>query len=379
MAKRRGNHEGSVTKTKSNRWRAQVTLQGKRLSHTTDTQREAQEWIRKIRGQIDQGLSYKGVISTVGEFVESFIENKRDGLKRSTYHQYKSFFQLYIQPGLGDCRFKDLTPERIQAFYNDLRAREIGKRTIQITHTVLRSALDQAVIQGLLHHNPADKTQRPRTARREMDYWDESQVSTFLASIQGKRNEHLYALTIATGLRLGEVTALKWIDVDWTPGQESIKVQRAVVWAGGEFQLDVPKTAYGLRSIEIGADMVRRLRDQLKLVEAMRTIAGGKWEEYGLIFPGPNGRPQTHNVIDWEFTRYNAAAGVDDIRFHDLRHTFVALMLSLGVDIYKISRMLGHANAGFTLSRYGHLIPDRERKAAAYMDTITSAARVSKG
>jgi integrase len=81
MAKRRGNHEGSVSRTKSGRWRAQVTLQGKRLSHTTDTQREAQEWIRKIRGQIDQGLTYSGAIRTVGEFVEGYLDNKRDCLR----------------------------------------------------------------------------------------------------------------------------------------------------------------------------------------------------------------------------------------------------------------------------------------------------------
>jgi integrase len=378
MPKRRGNNEGSVSKTKSGRWRAQVTLQGRRVSHTADTQREAQEWIRTLRGQIDQGLSYKGVISTVGEFVEAFIENKRDGLKLSTYQQYKDFVRLYIQPRLGECRFKDLTPERIQAFYNELRAREIGKRTIQITHTVLRSALDQAVIQGLIHHNPADKTQRPKLKRREMDYWDESQVSQFLASIRGKRNEHLYALTIAAGLRLGEVTALKWGDIDWTPGQESIKIQRAIVWkTGGGFLMDAPKTTYGLRSIEIGADMVRRLRQQLELVEALRAAAGEKWQENSLVFPSRVGTPQTRALIDKEFARYNESAGLPDIRYHDLRHTFVALMLNLGVDIYKISRMLGHATAGFTLTRYGHLIPDRERRAAAYMDTITASAPVS--
>ncbi len=375
MAKRRGNQEGSISKTASGKWRAQISLDGKRPSKTFDTQKEAQAWIKKMRGLIDQGLTYDGTTRTVGEFVDGFIENKRDGLELSTYEQYKDYTRQHIQPALGRCKFKDLTPSRVQSFYNNLREQGTGKRTIQITHTILRSALDQALKEGLLSFNPADRAQLPRTSFKEMEFYDESQVSSLLAAIQGKRNEHLYALVIATGVRLGEVTALKWSDVDWTPGEEAITVQRAIVWKKtGGFLLKAPKTKYSRRSIGIGADMVRRLRAQLQTYEALRAAAGEKWQDHGLVFPAAGGGPQSRSTIDKEFDRYLAEAGLPKIRFHDLRHTFVALMINLDPNIYKISRMLGHASAGFTLTRYGHLLPDKERKAAAYMDTITAPA-----
>jgi len=143
MAKR-GNNEGTITKLPSGSWRAQITLDGKRLGCTFPTRRKCQNWLRKIRNQIDDGMTYASTKITLGEYVQNWLINIKTIVQHSTWLGYESACRLYIIPNLGQVRIRNLRPDQIQNMYNTLLEDGVGRYTIRKVHTVLHSALQHA-------------------------------------------------------------------------------------------------------------------------------------------------------------------------------------------------------------------------------------------
>jgi integrase len=375
MAKRRAPNEGTINQTSYGKWRAQVYLEGKRISKNFDSQRAAKTWIMEKRGQIEQGLSYNAATTTLGQFLAGWLETKKSKLRLHTYEQYRRTIRKYIEPHLGDLRFSDLTPDRIQAFYSRLQAQGVTARPVQVVHSVLHSALEHAARLGLVTRNPADLVMAPGTKKAQLSIWDESQVSQFLVAIKGQRNEILYHLALATGMRRGELLGLQWTDIDWQAG--ILRVERQVIEPeGGSFEFQEPKTNYGQRAIQLGPGLVGRLRQQLNLVGLARAFARDKWKEHNLIFPSTVGTPQNGYNLSKEFHRLCQAAGVPEIRLHDLRHTSASLMLNHGIPLIVVSRILGHSKPSITMDIYGHLLPGIQAGAAELMERLTTPVAV---
>lgn len=361
----------------SGSWRAQVTLQGRRLSHTCKSQQGAREWIRKVAGQIEQGLTYDAERTRVGTWLESWLKNKRAQLRTATIQQYEWVAEKYLLPELGRIRLRELTPARIQAYYDSLLREGRGERTIQCVHIVLYGCLEQAARIGLVARNPAAVCILPKTSRGEMQVWTENQVSEFLIFVSGQRNEILYQTALATGMRRGELLGLKWQDVDWLARTVTVRRQ-AFHPQGGGWVMQEPKTERGRRSVQLGAGMVERLREQMAKVELTRKIARDRWQEHDLIFPSTQGTPQGGTSISHEFQALVTRSGLPRLRFHDLRHTAATIMLSHGIPPVIVAGMLGHS-LGVLMERYAHFIPSMQGEAARLMDEVTSPVKVSRG
>jgi integrase len=367
MSRRRGNHEGSIRKFRD-RWRVEIRIDGGRLSQITDTQQEAREWVRKIQGQVEQGLSYDNERISLGEFLEGWLENKKQQVRPATYQQYSLLSRIYILPRLGRIKLRELSSGQLQAFYDRLSAAKKGARTIRVVHIILHGCLERAKQLGLVYKNPTEYCSLPRQSERDLQVWDEVQVGQFLNFMIGRKNENLYHLALATGMRRGELLGLQWRDIDWVKRQ--ILVRRECYHrVGGGFVFQSPKTKLGKRTIQVGQGVIDRLRAQLKIVDELRKTGGEKWQDHDLVFPSLVGTPLQSNGISHEFPELARKAGMPVMRFHDCRHTAATIMLSHGIPPVIVAGMLGHS-ISILLTTYAHFIPTMQDQAAQLMDDI---------
>jgi integrase len=373
----RGNLEGSIFQRENGNWRAQVTVGGRRLSVTKNTKREAQQWLRQTLAEMDRGMTYAAAVTLYGDFLTAFLANKEERLRQSTFEQYRRVTEKYILPALGDVRFKDLKPNIIQRFYDELVKDGVGKRMIQITHSVVHSSLESAEVLNLVQRNPSKGLNVPSAKKRKTQVWTESEVTSFMIVVEGERNEHLYHLALTTGMRQGELLGLMWKDIDWLKGTISV-VRQAFMPEGGGFTFVEPKTKNGKRTVELSPTGVDILRMQIGKVDELRAFAAERWSENDLVFPSVVGTPQSRWNLEKEFKKYIAAAGIPVIRFHDLRHTAASLMLNHGVEAFIVSRRLGHSTVQITMDLYGHILPGAQRDAARLMDDLVRPIRVDK-
>jgi integrase len=215
----------------------------------------------------------------------------------------------------------------------------------------------------------------PKVEQKEMSTWDEGQVSQFLVSIQGKRNEHLYRLALQTGMRQGELLGLMWEDIDWLSRTISVKRQLYKP-VGGGFTFVPPKTRYGKRVIEVGDQTIESLKDQQVRIDEWRQVYRNVWTDYNLVFPSTHGTPQGRHNLLIEFKEYTKEAGLPKMRFDDLRHTAASLMLNHGIPTIIVSRCLGHSTPSVTLDLYGHLLPGFQSERARLMDSLVHPVEV---
>jgi integrase len=370
MAKRRTAGEGTINQLPSGSWRAQVSLKGRRLSHTSKNQQGARDWIRKIQAQIEQGLTYDDERTTLNTFLEGWLATKKSQLRTSSFEQYFRMSRSYIEPQLGAIRLKDLNSGQIQEFYDMLSKSGKGARTIRMMHIVLHMCLEQAKQLGLVARNPTEFCRIPKSPRIEMSIWDEDQINKFLVFIHGHRNENFYYLALATGMRRGELLGLKWQDVDWINHRLLVRRQCCNPKSGG-FTFQEPKTKLGIRSVQLGMGMIERLHAQLANIDLMRKISRDKWKDYDLVFPSMKGKPQIGNNVSLEFNKLVDQSGLPHIRFHDCRHTAASIMLSHGIPAVIVAGMLGHTISTL-MTTYTHFIPDMQDEAARLMDEVTS-------
>ena len=370
MAKRiRGKNEGSIFQRENGRWRAQVTLDGRRVSHSAKTRCECHEWLKKTLGQIDDGMTFASTKMSFGEFIIRWLESKKSNLKKNTWSQYNHLLKEYVLPSFGNVKIRDLRPDQIQSLYDDLLAQGVGTWTVLKIHNVIQSAFSHATKTSLIPHNPASLTILPREPTYEMKILDESQVSKMLVTAFGHRLEALYNLAVTTGMRQSEILGLKWTDLDWV--NQTLKIERQLVRPNGtQIQYAPPKTKFGKRTLSLGDQSIEVLRRHYDLQHEERMAQGERWVEHGLIFTTSIGTPiHARNLIRY-FKKILNEAGLTEIRFHDLRHTAASIMLNHGIPVIVVSRRLGHARPSITLDVYGHLIPNMDEIAAQRIDEL---------
>ncbi len=179
--------------------------------------------------------------------------------------------------------------------------------------------------------------------------------------------EALLHLAASTGMRQMEILGLKWSDLDWI--KKTLKVERQLVRGEG-VQFSQPKTRHGRRIVVLGDRTIENLRRQYDRQNGARRKFGESWSKHGLIFTSANGSPIHFRVLMRYFKNLLKAAGLPEIRFHDLRHTAASQMLNHGIPVIVVSRRLGHARPSITLDIYGHLIPGMQEEAALMIDDL---------
>ncbi|MGA7192309.1 MAG: tyrosine-type recombinase/integrase [Anaerolineales bacterium] len=373
--KKRGQNEGSIYKRKDGRWVAQVTIQGQHISKYFKSQVECREWLRITQAQVENGLSLSGAQTSVAAYLNEWLAIAETSVRAKTIDQYKQIVRQHILPALGRIKMQDLQPRHIQSLYSKKLDSGTSPRTVQLIHSVLRRAFNQALRSGMIGRNPVLAVIRPKVKRKEMKTLTDGQVRILLSYVDGDRLEVLYWLAVTTGLREGELLGLKWSDLDWI--NRRLRIQRQLQRLHGELQFNEPKSAAGRRVIALGISTIEKLRKHQDFQMEERKLAGNAWTESDMIFPSTIGTPLDPSNLYHSFKRLLKEASLPDMRFHDLRHTAASLMLQQGVNPKVVQERLGHSDITLTLNTYSHVLPVMQDEAAEKLDELLTPIDVS--
>ncbi|MBD5152589.1 MAG: site-specific integrase, partial [Oscillibacter sp.] len=228
----------------------------------------------------------------------------------------------------------------------------LSPKTIRGIHMMLHSALEQAVKEELIKKNPTNDCNPPKVVKKEMKVIRPEQIGAYLQAAANRNVLPMFYLELTSGLRRGELLALLWTDLDLD--RHTISVSKSVLGRNGELKVSAPKTRHSIRTVVIPQQTVDLLIQEHNL-----------HPDNPYMFPSPVTDTMYHPDAATRIHRkLLKEAGIEHIRFHDLRHTFATLALQNGVDVKTLSGMLGHYSSGFTLDTYTH-ITDRMQQEAA--------------
>ena len=383
MAKRRANGEGNLRKRKDGRWEGRYTAghdpeTGKAIYRNVlgRTQAEARA---KLKAAIEEAKHIDPVKSkkyTVGKWMDEWFENYAKVKVRPSSHQtYRGYIDNHNKPNIGHIPLSKLTSLDLQKLYKKLlsggrvkrieakrQPKGLSAKTVRNLNQVISSAMDFAIAQKLILTNPTDGCALPRLEHREMKTLPAEQLASFLHEARESGVFELYYTELATGLRRGELLGLKWEDLDLVRGE--MRVRRQVARINGEVVEAPLKTKNAYRTLPLSEDTVGVLKMQ------KQKAGNSPW-----VFPSPTGGPISPDSVLHMLHRVLKRAGLPQVRFHDLRHTFATLALQNGVDVKTVSGMLGHFSAGFTLDTYTHVTTAAQREAARTMSEVLSGIR----
>jgi integrase len=244
----------------------------------------------------------------------------------------------------------------------------LNPNTVGVMQGVLSTALNQAVDDGLIPSNPARRVKKAvKREQAPMRFSSQEEASRLLGAAVGTRDEALLTLALKTGMRQGELAALRWEDIDLTD-KPSITVRRS---ADTRTKRRISTTKTGKdRRIHIGPRTVDVLKGH-RARQLEERMAAASWMDPGLVFPNTKGKIRRRDSVMRSLRRFLKEAGLPvDVRFHDLRHTAGPLALRQGGPLHTVSRMFGHSDPAMTLRRYAHVLEDMHEDAARAMDEL---------
>lgn len=369
MAKR-ANGEGTIYKRGDGRWCASVTLDGGRRKSFYGERREdvARKLSTALKAHQD-GLPLPAERQTVAQYLASWLESVRPSLRFRTYQKYEELVRLHALPVLGRIALARLGPQHLQRLYTDRLEAGQSPTSVRHLHALLHRALGQAMRWGLLARNVADLVTAPKGQRREMMALAPEQARALIEAAADDRLEALYVLALTTGMRQGELLALRWRDIDLTAG--TVQVRGSLQRLPDGLSIVEPKTASSRRHVAITKTAVGALRRHRAAQAEERLSLGAAWEDSDMVFANEIGRPiEVRNLIRRSFLPLLKRAELPRIRFHDLRHTAATLLLGQGVHPKVVAEMLGHSRISTTLDLYSHVTPTMQRQATEALDAV---------
>ena len=372
MAKRRPSGDGMVRKRADGRWEGRIVVGHKQNGDPifryvlAATQKELLDKLHlSIEAYRDVELtedSRMALSEWLDRWLEEYASNR---LRESTITSYRHYVENYIKPVLGEKQIISITTMDVQKLYTKLKqegrirehpeyGRKLSGSTVQRIHTLLYQAMKDAVAAHLIAKNPVEGVTVPKSESPPKRILTDKEMDTFLAVIEADPIWHDFFYTeLTTGLRRGEICGLQWQDFDPVAG--TLKISRTLHQKpGGGFTAGETKTGKGTRKIVLPHSTAELLRQRQK-------TALTEW-----IFPDPL-RPEMPTSPGSAYNRLKTLlkkAGLPDIRFHDLRHTFATHALASGADAKTLAGILGHTNASFTLNTYTHVTTDMQRQAS---------------
>ena len=312
----------------------------------------------------EQGLDLDAKKLSVAEYLDLWLEEAVEGsVWYTTFRDHERNVRLHLKPAIGRIRLKELTRMHVQRFINQKVKEGYAPRTVRYAHTTLSKALTQAVDWELVPKNVASRAKLPKQKRKKRETLSAENVGAFFSAASEDRFGALYVLAVTSGLRPGELLALKWEDVDLEAGALSVRSSVSED-EGGPVIREETKTSAG-RRLELLPVAVEALKKHRLRQNEERLRYRGLWRDLGLIFPSTTGTiMRRNNLHRRSYKPLLRRAGLPDIRLYDLRHTFATLMFENREQLKLVSEMLGHASVRQTADTYTHVSPTMHREAA---------------
>jgi integrase len=353
---------------------------GKRLVGTVTMKgdrRAAEKELRRLLRAIDTGEHVDPTRMTVRQWLGTWLAANRDEVSPKSHERYSEIVENFLEPALGALPITKLAPAHIQAAYTRWAAggRRDGKdgglspRTRRHIHRILKASLARAVEQQVIARNPADvfRKRLPKVEPRQMVTLTAEQSVHLLEAIKHTRVYFAALIAVATGMRRGEILALRWKHVDFDRNVVRV-VESLEQVSGSALRFKAPKTDKA-RSITLPSFATDELR-RLKRNQAEELLALGiRQTPTTLVCARADGNPLQPRSLTHEFGRLvKRIPGLPRVRFHDLRHGHATQLLLAGIHPKIAQERLGHSTISTTLDLYSHVTNTMQADAAIQLD-----------
>lgn len=384
MAKRAAQGAGTIRKKSVTRngkqytyWEARITIgrdpgTGKQIqqSFSGKTQKEVREKMQAAAVAVNTGTYIPPAKMTVGQWLDVWTAEYLGNLKPGTVTLYTNIIKNHIKPAIGAVKLSELHPHRVQIFINGVEG--VAASTTRIIYKILHAALEKAVLLEYIPRNPSDNCVLPKPEPSAIKPLDDAQTAALLEAAKGTTIEHLLTVALFSGMRKSELLGLTWDQIDMKKGTITISKQLADKRHRGNSIFITPKSGK-TRTITPAPSVLLALKAQRIQQSKLKIKAGQIWNnEYDLVFTLEDGSIINQWRVGREFKRLLASAGLEseNVRFHDLRHTYAVNAIRAGDDIKSVQSNLGHASAAFTLDRYGHFTEQMKQDSASRMENF---------
>lgn len=392
MPKKRSHNQGSIRKRPDGIWEARfsvgVDITGKQIQRSLygGTRTEVAVKLAQELEKVNSGRYIDESDMQVKDFLPDWLSRKKTKIKPTTYDSYEQHIRIHILPVIGDKKLKDIKRKHIQEYYDLLyetgRADKKGglsSASIVKVHNILHSAFEYAVNNQMISVNPTKDVAIPRTMEKERRVLTLEEQKAFIKALEGDRLQAAFLLDISTGMRLGELLALTWDDINLS--QKYLIVRRTLARIKNRYTKDEkyklvpqePKTEKAKRLIPIPDSIVPVLMQHKDQQEKEKADAGDLYEDKNIVFSTDTGRYIHPRNFMRSFYRIVEKAGIPRANVHSLRHTFATRMLELGESAKVVQELLGHKNITQTLNTYTHVLEDTKKSAMSKIDLLMQA------
>ncbi|MGI5178690.1 tyrosine-type recombinase/integrase [Dactylosporangium sp. CA-152071] len=326
------------------------------------TERDVLDKLADLRRRQERGQNLAAGSRTFGKWLDEWIELKRtDGTRPTTLQGYRKIVENHVRPALGKVKLDKLTAATIRKLLAAKLESGLSASSVRHIHGLIRNALGDAEREELVHRNVAKIVRPPSMQQVERRALTVEEAKRLLGVMKGHRLEALFVTALTVGLRRGELLGLRWADIDFGGG--TLTVRQTLMRTNGRLEFSAPKTDRSRRTVPVAVQTQKLLKKHRKAQKAARKSAGDSWTDHDLVFPARLGTPMEPDNLDRSWHQLRAAAGLDWLRLHDLRHACATFLLVSGASARTVMKVLGHSQIGLTMNTYAHVLPEIERAA----------------
>jgi integrase len=361
-------HEGKRCNC-SPAYRAKVMRNGDLVKRTFPSLAAARKWRTQAANALEDGTLKGDTTTSVKEAADQFIAGARSGsirnrvgspYKPASVRGYDRSLHLHVLPALGHLRLTDVRRRHVQTLVDDLIESGLAGSTVRNACDPLRRIFDRALKRDLVAVDPTDGIEWPASSRSRDRVADPKEAQRLLEALPEDARA-LWATALYSGLRRGELRALRWTAVDFDKGV--LSVERG--WDDVEGDQE-GKTRAARRRVPLVPELRTRLRSH-QLASGLRDSA--------LVFGVSAGEPFDPSTVRRRALKAWRNAGLKPIGLHECRHSFASLMIAAEVNIKALSTYMGHTSVATTLDLYGHLLPNSEDEAAKRLQSFLDRER----
>lgn len=352
---------------------------------------KARAELRKILADIESRTYVDPKKMTVGEYLADWLKTYAAvHVQGTTFERYTGIVNAHLIPNLGHIRLQSLDPRHIREYYAEaLKSGRIKQPvkdpvkprkqpdgadqprpwnpglspvTIRQHHAVLRKAMKCAYREQIIGRNPVDMVDPPQVTQQQRPTFTEEEVKAIVASTDGTPFGPVVLVAASTGMRLGEVLALTWDDVD--AKHALITVTKSLEQTKAGLAIKEPKSSRGRRSVPVPTSVIDRLMAYREQQEARAAEIGELWVNNNLVCPNDIGGYRKPDSMSSSFRDIAKKAAVRPFGFHQLRHAHASMLANRQWDAKIIQERLGHSSISITMDIYSHVLPTTQRRAA---------------
>lgn len=304
-----------------------------------------------------------------GDYATAWLEERArvrvalGQLAETTFAIYERDLRNHLVPDLGEIPLQQLDGATLTRHYSML-LEHLATKTIANVHGLAHRILHDAVMDGVLPHNPADRAVKPKARDTEQPTWTPEEVADFLAYVfEDNLDWHALFATIAiTGIRRGEAVGATWSATDLS--DRTLEIRQTITKAGSKVVVKPPKSRRSRRVVPLPVALVAILAEHRARQDERRRVLGGTWQDHDLVFPNDVGRYRYPDYVSTRFANYARRAGLPHIGGpHGLRHSLASALDASGNGLATISALLGHASTAVTSKVYTHMLKGADRAA----------------